>query len=208
MSEYTKEKCLTDVMAILPYAQSVTEDWGILATCACCAAKSHGVVVSESSDRSIVLALCKRCLDCGENLPSNEAWKMGRNSYLQIPVSEADRKMMVRMLRESLIFNLSEQKALPVVMHLLELDQLEIRFKQSSSLGIVVRQAGKRVRAFRCPVPWYPEDPFMVGGQFARDASALVKSIQRGKTKGHFFPGGSMMFTSSDDSLMKEWGRP
>lgn len=206
--EYTKEMCATDFMSLVAFAKPALKEMGALASCACCSAESHGVVAGETGEGITVMALCKTCLDANHPRMKIADWQMARDSHFNIPTTPAERRKLIEMVRKAVIHSLAEQKALPAVMRMLELDHALSPRLPRDAIGVVVRQAGKQVKAYRCPVPWYEDDPFIVGGKFARDASALVKSLLSGKTKGYSFMGGPMMLTSSDDSLIKEWGKP
>ncbi|MER2540406.1 MAG: hypothetical protein ABTQ26_14300 [Azonexus sp.] len=208
MINYTNEMCVTDFMSLATFSKSAFKEMGALASCACCSVESHGVVACEAGEGVIVMALCKTCLKADPKEMQIADWQMARDSYFDIPTTPDDRRKLIEMLRRTVIHSLAEQMALPAVMRMLELDHALSPRLPRDAIGVVVRQAGKQVRAFRCPVPWYPDDPFILGGKFARDASALVKSILAGKTNGYSFMCGPMMLTSSDNSLIKEWGKP
>lgn len=207
---YTKEMCLADIAVLMPIACVALKQWGALTECAKCSAPGEGVIIGNEG---IVLALCQSCgrTHASSDSPSKldmNGWDFQAKSYFVTPGSEKDCRTLTEMLRKATFANLLKLDLLPIVMRPLQLDRKTMSGLEGDSMGIVAMRSGKRVRAFRCPIPFYPDDPPIMGGKVARDAVSLVKSIQAGKTKGYSFLSGPVMLTSNDDNLIKAWSKP
>lgn len=206
---YTPAQCLHDTMALMPYARAVLDDLGSIVRCAKCGDRRHSAMSAEIDGLTTVLALCETC-DAGisrSDCLALDGWTMGEGSYFILPDTDDDRMQMVDLFRKAVIFQIAERKELPVVMRLLELDCTSATLLSARDrVAIVWAQVGKSARAYRCPMPWFDSDPFLLGGKTARDALALTKSMLAGKTKCITFGNGPVLLTSDDDGLAKAWG--
>lgn len=206
---YTTTQCLNDTLAIMPYARAALDELGSLVKCAKCGDSRYSVVTGEINNSTTVMALCELCdteLYKSERL-SLKNWTMGEGSYFILPDTDDDRKQMVDLFRKAIILRLADDKALPIVTRLLEVDCTSPALVSARDrVAIVWTQVGKTLKAYRCPMPWFDSDPFLLGGKTARDALALVESMLSGKTKSVSFGRGPVLMTSDDKKLMNVWG--
>ena len=203
---YTTTQCLNDTLAIMPYARATLDELGSLVKCAKCGDSRYSVVPGEINNSTTVMALCDTELEKSERL-SLKDWTMGAGSYFIVPDTDDDRKRMVNLFRKAIILRIANDKGLPIVTRLLDADCTSpALFSARDRVAIVWTQVGKTFKAYRCPMPWFESDPFLLGGKTARDALALVKSMLAGKTKSVSFGKGPVLMTSDDEGLAKAWG--